>query len=297
MIKPYGTVAERRPGARKAKDGRSTQEDAEVQLAPRTPADEVSDLSGDPNFMTSFARGLSVISAFATNKRGATMADLSRKTGLPRAVVRRCLYTLAQMGYAESDGRLFSLRPKILSLGYSYLSSAPLPETAQPFLDQISEKLHESSSLAVLDSDEVLYLARSATRRIMSVALNVGSRLPAYCTSMGRVLLAYRSAAEIDDYFSRVKPQPLTPKTVTAKSQLKKILASVREAGYSIVDDELEIGLRSLAVPVQDASGDVVAAMNVSTQSARVSIKELESAFLPMLRAAADQMRMLLLPR
>ena len=164
-------------------------------------------MSGDPNFMTSLARGLAVIRGFTQQKRSLTISQLSQRTGIPRAAVRRCLYTLSRLGLVGSeDGKTFALRPKILGLGYAYLSSTTLATSAQPLLDRISDVLHESSSIALLDGDEILYVARSSTtRRIMSVDLGIGTRLPAYCTSMGRVLLAYLASAERDAYFARVK--------------------------------------------------------------------------------------------
>lgn len=270
--------------------------DTPVPSAKATPAQEIQGLSGDPNFMTSLARGLAVIGGFSRQGRAATIAQLSHRTGIPRAAVRRCLYTLAQLGYVSSgDGRNFELRPKILGLGYSYLSSAPLTRSAQPVLDRLSATVHESCSLAVLDSDEALYVARAQTStRIMSVDLGVGTRLAAYCSSLGRVLLAALPAAELDAYLRRVKLVQFTSRTVATPDKLREVLEVVRRRGYAIVDQELEIGLRSMAVPVRDQSGKVAAAMNVSVQAARVNLKEMEKAFLPELLAAAEEMATLL---
>src|SRR5207342_446124 len=200
-------------------------------------AERIGSWSGDPNFMTSLARGIAVIRAFTQQKRRLTISQLSQRTGIPRAAVRRCLYTLAQLGYvASEDGRNFELRPKILGLGYSYLSSAPLTRSAQPVLDRLSGVLHESCSLAVLDNDEALYVARSQTStRIMSVDLGVGRRLPAHCSSLGRVLLAALPASELDAYLRRVKIVQLTSRTVTTADKLKEILEGVRRRGYAIV--------------------------------------------------------------
>jgi IclR family pca regulon transcriptional regulator len=184
------------PAVRKAAASRS---------AVATPADEIAAFAGDPDFMTSLARGMAVMRAFTRSRRNLTVAELSRKTGLSRACVRRCLHTLRKLGYVDADDHVFSLRPKVLSLGYSYLSSAPLADIAQPLLERVSAAVQESSSLGVLDGDEVVYVARSATRRIMSVALNVGSRLPAYCTSLGRVALAALEADELRGYFTRAR--------------------------------------------------------------------------------------------
>jgi IclR family transcriptional regulator, pca regulon regulatory protein len=242
---------------------------------------------GDPDFMTSLARGLAVLQAFARHRGAHTIADLSRHTGLPRAAVRRCLHTLARLDYVESDGRLFSLRPTVLTLGYAYLSSAPLPVMAQPFLERVSGAVHESCSLAVLDGADIVYVARSATRRIMSVALSVGSRLPAYCTSMGRVLLAHLPAEDLERHLRAAELLRLTELTIVSREALLRVLERTRQAGHCLVDQELEIGLRSIAVPVRNAAGTVVAAMNVSCQASRTSTRDMERQHLPELLAAA----------
>ena len=261
-----------------------------------TPAAEIQGFAGDPNFMASLARGLAVIRGFTAQKRHLTIAQLSQRTGIPRAAVRRCLYTLAKLGYVGSDdGRTYALRPRILALGHAYLSSTPIVNAVQPLLDQITSVLHESCSMAVLESDEILYIARSSTTtRVMSIDLGIGSRLPAYCTSMGRVLLAGLSASDLEAYLSRVNLTKLTSRTVSEPDELKKVLAAVRREGYSLVDQELEIGLRSIAVPVIDAAGRVVAALNIGTQSSRVPVTEMETKFLPALQAAAHELGLLL---
>ena len=261
-----------------------------------TPASEIQGFAGDPNFMASLARGLAVIRAFTQQRRHLTIAQLSQRTGIPRAAVRRCLYTLAKLGYvASDDGRTHALRPRILALGHAYLSSTPLANAVQPLLDQITSDLHESSSMAVLEGDDILYIARSSTTtRVMSIDLGIGSRLPAYCTSMGRVLLAGLPEAELQAYLSRVKLTRLTGRTVATPQELVNVLKAVRRDGYSLVDQELEIGLRSVAVPVTDRDGRPVAAINVGTQSSRVSVAEMETRFLPPLRAAAHELGLLL---
>jgi len=261
-----------------------------------TPAVEILGFAGDPNFMASLARGLAVIRAFTQQRRPLAIAQLSQRTGIPRAAVRRCLYTLSRLGYvASEDGRTYALRPRILTLGHAYLSSTPIVNAVQPLLDQITSTVHESSSMSVLEGDEILYIARSSTtRRVMSIDLGIGSRLPAYCTSMGRVLLAGLSAAELDAYLGRVKLAKLTSRTVSEPAELRTVLAAVRRDGFAIVDQELEIGLRSISVPVSDPSARVVAAINVGTQSSRVSVAEMETKFLPPLRAAAHELGLLL---
>jgi IclR family pca regulon transcriptional regulator len=261
-----------------------------------TPASEIDALTGDPNFMTSLARGLAVIRAFTQQRRHQTIAQLSQRTAIPRAAVRRCLYTLAKLGYVVADeARGYSLRPGILAIGHAYLSSTPLATMVQPLLDRVSNALHESSSMAVLESDEILYIARSTTTtRLMSIDLGIGSRLPAYCSSMGRVLLAALTETELDAYLSRVSLTRLTNRTVTSAVELKRVLDEVRRNGFSVVDQELEIGLRSIGVPVTDPSGKVIASINIGTQSARVSIAEMESRFLQALSHAARELGTLL---
>jgi IclR family pca regulon transcriptional regulator len=256
-------------------------------------AEEIDALT-DPSFMTSLARGLAVLRAFSDSARPQTIAQLSQKTGIPRAAVRRCLYTLKQLGYVDAELNNFSLRPKVLTLGYSYLSSTPLTVSAQPSLNNISRTLGESCSLAVLEDGEILYMARAAASRVMSVALNSGSRLPAYCTSLGRVLLSHLHADELDAYFATTTLRPMTERTVTSPKRLREILAGVRQAGYAVNDEELELGLRSIAVPVRGASGTVHAALNVGVQAARVSVERLEKEFLPVLLRGAQELSVLL---
>lgn len=257
---------------------------------PPSPGDE----AADPNFMTSLARGLVVIRAFTEQQPRLSIAEVARLSGLPRAAARRCLLTLEKLGYAGSDGRSFFLRPKILALGYAFLSSTSLPKAIQPFLERVSEQLHESCSAGVLDDDEVVYIARAATKRIMSVGLSVGSRLPAFWTSMGRVLLAQLPPAELQRRLATLEPHGFTDKTVTDKAQLLRLLEQVRQRGYCIVDQELEVGLRSVSVPVVNTGGQVVAAMNCGLQAQRVSRRELESRVLPVLQSTAQELRVLL---
>jgi IclR family pca regulon transcriptional regulator len=267
--------------------------DSAALARPLTIAEEIDALT-DPSFMTSLARGLAVVKAFSDQRRAMTIAQISHKTGIPRAAVRRCLYTLKQLGYADSEANNFYLKPKILTLGYSYLSSTPLTISAQPCLNHVSRTLNESCSLAVLDELEVLYISRSATSRVMSVALNAGSRLPAYCTSLGRVMLAAMSDAELDAYFEKATLRAFTDRTIISESGLRAILIDVRQSGYAVVEEELEIGLCSIAVPVRGASGTTVAALNVGAQSTRVTRFQLEKTFLPALLNAASELSVLL---
>ncbi|MGJ7918501.1 IclR family transcriptional regulator C-terminal domain-containing protein, partial [Massilia sp. LXY-6] len=254
----------------------------------RSVAEEIDALT-DPDFMTSFARGLAVIRAFADSRKPQTIAQISQQTGIPRAAVRRCLHTLRQLGYVDAELNNFSLRPKILTLGYSYLSSTPLTIAAQPCLNGVSKALGESSSLAVLEEDQVLYVARAATSRVMSVSLSAGSRLPAYCTSLGRVLLAHLPEDELDAYLARTALLPRTEHTLTDPARLRQLLAEVRRDGYAINNEELELGLRSIAVPVRGASGRVLAALNVGAQAVRVPAERMLQEFLPVLRQGAQE--------
>lgn len=242
---------------------------------------------GDPDFMTSLARGLAVMRCFAERERPMTIAQASAMTGLSRPAVRRCLLTLVRLGYVAQDGSHYALRPKVMALGYAYLSSTPLAARAQPLLDRLRDDLGESCSLGVMDEDQVVYIARAEISRIMSIALRVGSRLPLYCTSMGRVLLAGMMRDERGAYFARTTLIACTERTETHPSRLHALCENIGEEGFAIVDQELEHGLRSIAVPVHGLSGRVVAALNVGTQAARISEPELRTRYLPALRRCA----------
>jgi IclR family pca regulon transcriptional regulator len=259
----------------------------------RTIAEEI-DALADPDFMTSLARGLAVLRAFADSRKPQTIAQISQQTGIPRAAVRRCLHTLRQLGYVDAELNNFTLRPKVLTLGYSWLSSTPLTAAAQPCLNAVSKALGESSSLAVLEEDQVLYVARAATSRVMSVSLSAGSRLPAYCSSLGRVLLAQLAPDELDAYLARTTLAPMTPHTVTDPARLRDVLAQVRRDGYAVNNEELELGLRSIAVPVRGASGRVLAALNVGAHATRVTPERMVDEFLPVLRQGAQELALLL---
>jgi len=245
----------------------------------------------DPSFISALARGLAVVRSFGQGRERLTLADIARATDLPRATVRRSLLTLQSLGYVASDGKHFTLTPSVMSLGYAYLSSTPLPRAIQPTLESVSERVNESSSCAILDGAEIVYVARAATRRIMSVGLSPGSRLPAYCSSLGRVLLAALPEADAGRLLAQMKLDAMTPHTVTNVGELLSILARVRTDGFSIVDEELEIGLRSIAVPVRNGAGQVVAAINVSAQAGRISRENLLRDILPVLQQAAESVR------
>ena len=244
-------------------------------------------MSAGPEHVQSFARGLAVIRSFSSDAPTQSLADVSRATGLTRATVRRLLMTLEDLGYVRSiDGR-FQLTARVLDLGYAYLSSLNVQSIAQPFLEALSGRLGEASSVAVLDDTDVVYVARVPAKSIMAVSIGLGSRFPAYQTSMGRVLLATLSDDDAVDRYQRSDRSRQTEHTVTDERELLEAIAAVREQGWALVDQELELGLRSLAAPLRDTSG-VIAAINVSTHVGRTDREELMSVFLPALLETAD---------
>ncbi|WP_020017529.1 IclR family transcriptional regulator domain-containing protein [Promicromonospora sukumoe] len=254
----------------------------------------MSDIVQDPGtrsgeFVQSLERGLSVIRAFGPDRARMTLSEVARAADLSRASARRFLHTLVELGYVVTDGRVFALRPQVLELGYAYLSSLSLPEVAQPHLERLAEDVGESSSVAVLDGAEIVYVARVATHRIMSAAIQVGTRFPASATSMGRAVLAHLPSRDRDDFLGAVALVPLTPRTIVDVELLRAELDLVRDQGWALVDQELEEGLRSLAAPLRDRSGRVVGAVNVSAPVRRGAVEELVAEFLPaLLRAAAE---------
>jgi len=260
------------------------------QACDNRPVPDFSTFEGNPDFVLSLARGLAVIEAFEDHPEGVTVGDIAARTGLSRASVRRLLITLEMLGYASHAGPTYRLGSRALRLGFSFLSSTSLPALALPVLEEVTAIIRESSSLSALDGDEIVYLARSATRRVMSVGLSVGSRLPAYCTSMGRVLLAAMGDGELPAYLKRTTLRAYTPRTITAKRLLSVEIDRVRVQGYALVNEELELGLRSLAVPVRNRAGKVVAAMNTGVQASRVTPEEMVERFLPVLRKGAARL-------
>jgi IclR family pca regulon transcriptional regulator len=224
------------------------------------------------HFVQSFERGLAVIRAFGPDDPELTLSDVARRTGLTRAAARRFLLTLSDLGYVRSDGKQFALTPRILELGYAYLSSLSLPEIAEPHLERLAAEVRESSSVSVLDGDEIVYVGRVPTSRIMRVSINVGTRFPAYATSMGRILLAALPDDELTAYLARAEIRPLTARAIANPEDLHEELLRIREQGWALVDQELEEGLRSIAAPVRDGGGRVVAAVNVSAHASREAV-------------------------
>ncbi|MET9436624.1 IclR family transcriptional regulator C-terminal domain-containing protein [Streptomyces sp. NPDC006551] len=238
-------------------------------------------------FIESLARGLTVLTAFGEGRGALPLTAVAEATGLARATARRALITLEHLGYVSGEGRLFRLTPRVLALGFPYISRMPLPQIAAPHLAELSRRVHDSASLAVLAGADIRYTARVATRRIMSVHITVGTRFPAHATSLGRVMLADLPSREREAWLAGIEPQALTPHTVTERAELSALLERVREQGYALVDEELEQGLRSIAVPVRDRAGVVVAAVNVAMHSSRRTVEECVEVVLPELRATA----------
>jgi IclR family pca regulon transcriptional regulator len=249
-----------------------------------------SDGSRDPSgqYVQSLARGLAVIRAFDSDHPEMTLSDIARRTGLTRATSRRFLLTLVELGYVKTDGRMFSLTARVLELGFSYLSALSLPEIAQPHLEQLAASIHESTSASVLDGTDIVYVARVPTRRIMTVRINIGTRFPAYATSMGRVLLASFGAEELDSHLDGIDFASLTSHTIKTREALVVEFGRVREQGWAMVDQELENGLRSIAAPIWHGS-TVMAAINVSTTATSHTVESIHENLLPPLKLAAER--------
>lgn len=243
------------------------------------------------DMMGGLAKGLAVIESFGAERPRMSIAEVSAASGLDRATARRCLLTLAQLGYADYDGKFFTLTPRVLRLGTACLATMPLPQLVQPWLDRLSDELGHSSSVSILDGDDIVYVARAAQRKVMSIALMPGSRLPAFCTSMGRVLLA---ALPEDRALALLTARPLparTPLTVTDPVQLVQRLAEIRQQGFALIDQEVEIGLRSLAVPLIDAHGRVIAALNLGLPAVAGETADLIGRYVPRLKRLQAELR------
>lgn len=240
------------------------------------------------NYVQSFARGLQVIRSFNAEAPRQTLTEVATRAGLTRAGARRILLTLQTLGYVGTDGKRFFLTPRILDLGFAYLSSMPIWNLAEPVMQALVEEVKESCSAAALEGSDIIYVMRVPTHKIMSISLGVGSRLPAYCTSLGRVLLAGLPDAELRQRLEASDRQPHTRHTVTEVDALMARMRTVRKQGWSLVDQELEEGLVSLAAPVRDREGLTVAALNISGQAMRTSAKAMQTQMLPSLLAAAQ---------
>jgi IclR family transcriptional regulator, pca regulon regulatory protein len=242
---------------------------------------------GNPDFVLSLARGLSVIEAFDSRPEGLSIADIARATELSRAAVRRLLITLELLGYIQANGRKYRLRHRVLHLGMSYLSSSSLATVSQPAVQKITEELNESSSVCVLDGDEVLCVAGAVRRGLMSVDVTTGSRLPLHCTAAGRVLLAALPEDQLHAHLERIELKALTAKTIVSRELLARDIRRVREQGHAVIDEELEAGIRAIAVPIVSREGHMVASLGVGAIASRVSLEELQARFLPALRDQA----------
>jgi IclR family transcriptional regulator, pca regulon regulatory protein len=240
-------------------------------------------------FLQGLERGLAVIRAFSADAPSLTLSEVARAVGITPATARRILLTLEELGYVRSDSRRFSLTPRVLALGWAYLSSLDLGELAGPFMEELSAKTRESCSIATLDLPDIVYVARVPTSRIMTVALGVGARLPAYPTSMGRVLLADLADDELTAYLSTLQAESLTDRTVTSPDKLRATIDRARTDDYALVDQELELGLRSIAAPIRNARGRTIAALNVSAHASRSTPTSLRADVLPHLQSTAAQ--------
>ena len=258
-------------------------------------AETIGRFAEDSDFVTALARGLAVLLALSDKKRRMSIAQVSHRTGIPRATARRSLYTLQKLGFvAADDAQHFYLRPRVLSISHAYLSSSPLAVLAQPVLDRLSDSLHEGCSLAILDGDEIVYLARSSSSRIMSPALNVGRRLPAYCTSIGQVLLAHLPDRELDEYLAHARFYRYTDYTLTTVERLRETLEAIRANGFAFASQQMELRLCTLAVPVRDAGGHYVAGMNVILQGRLLPAVEMAEQFFRPLHEASLELGSLL---
>ncbi|MGM0901230.1 MAG: IclR family transcriptional regulator domain-containing protein [Bacillota bacterium] len=246
-------------------------------------------LKNSQDIIQSLTKGLQMIQAFTEETPNLTISEAARATGLSKPTARRILLTLEHLGFAESRNGIFSLTAQTLTLGYAYLSSQNMWNIAQPFMRDLVQKTGESTSIAVLDRTDIIYVARQSTKRIMTINLNVGSRLPAYATSMGHVLLAHLPEAQLNAYLEDVTIEKYTQNTITDKDELKKILVDVQQKGWTIVEQQLEDGLRSIAVPIKNSYGKVIAAINSSVHAGRVSSETLREEFLPLLIDTADK--------
>jgi IclR family pca regulon transcriptional regulator len=244
-----------------------------------------------PDFLEALARGMAVLTVFDSQHRQMTLSDVARAVDLPRATVRRALYTLAQLGYLDSDGRLFRLTPRVMRLAGAYLGSAGNATALQQACDRLCRDLDEACSAAVLDSDMAVMVAHASPSRLLSSAPGIGFRVPAFCSALGRVLLSGLGETERGTYFAALRPQALTPKTETDGAALRKLVQKTEIEGYALADQEAELGFRSLAVPVRRFDGRIVAALNIGVRIERATPKQMRDGFLPALLAAAQDLR------
>ena len=243
-----------------------------------------------PEGMAGLAKGLAIIEAFSPHRTRMTVSEAAQSSGTSRASARRCLLTLSELGYLEFDGKYFRPQPRLLALSAAYSGARSLPQIAQPFLNAARDELRESVSLAVLDRDAALFVARAEAERLVTTGISVGTRIDLYCSATGRVLLSAWPDERVAAYLDRIEPEARTKCSLVKKTALREAVRSARKQGYASTDQELEVGLRSIAVPVADSRGRIVAAMSASASSARVSIAQMVKGFLPVLKASADSL-------
>ena len=257
----------------------------------RTPAERRLADDAGPEFLEALARGLRIIQAFNRERRQLSLSDIARLVGLPRASVRRTLHTLVHLGFAETDGRSFRLTPRILTLAGAYLASNSISDILQPAVERLCADVGEACSAAVLDGEDVIMIAHAAPNRVLNLAAQIGFRLPAIASSLGRVLLAALDESELESVLARVALEKLTPMTIVDRTQLRLTIRKAREDGYSLVDQEVELGFRSISVPLRRVDGRVIASLNVGAHSRRCTLDTMRSVFLPKLSTLASELR------
>lgn len=257
----------------------------------RTPAEQrLADRAG-AEFLEALARGLRIMQAFNREQRQLTLSDIARLVDLSRATVRRTLYTLVHLGFAETDGRLFRLTPRVLTLASAYLTSNSISDILQPAVERLAAAVDEACSAAILDGDDVIMIAHATPNRVINVAAQIGFRLPAVSSSLGRVLLAALDDRKLESRLAKIKPEKLTPTTLVDRAALRQAIRKVRADGYSLVDQEAELGFRSISVPLRRLDGAVIASLNIGAHSRRCPIETMRNVFLPKLRALASELQ------
>jgi len=257
----------------------------------RSAADQQLVAAAGPDFLEALARGLRVLEAFNHDRKALTLSDVAKLVDLPRASVRRTLHTLVQLGYAETDDRLFRLTPRVLTLAGAYLSSNAVTDILQPALERLSAEVNESCSAAVLDGEDVMMIAHASPKRVIPVSAQIGFRLPAVATALGRILLAALDDGQLDKFLSHIVPKKVTKSTIVDKKELRRAILKAREDGYALADQEVEFGFRSIAVPLRKLDGRNIAALNVGVHSERMPLKAMHGHFFPRLHALADELQ------
>jgi IclR family transcriptional regulator, pca regulon regulatory protein len=247
--------------------------------------------SGGPEFLEALSRGLRVIGVFNRERRQLTLSDIARAVGLPRASVRRTLHTLVHLGFAETDGRLFRLTPRVLTLASAYLLSNPVSEILQPVVERMSATVGEACSAAILDGHDVIMIAHASPNRAINLNAQIGFRLPAVSSSLGRVLLAALDDRKLDKLLAQVRPEKLTAVTIVDRAELRRAIRKAREDNYSLVDQEAEAGFRSISVPLRRFDGTVVGSLNIGAPSDRCTLETMRNVLLPKLQALAAELQ------